>query len=155
MSVPFARHISVIRTLRWLSRWLAVCLSVWLSVYYPSLLSIKILLIDQNLFFVFPNISKFQIVATGRRNELHFLLFDAFSSLHDILFICFFHFYTHRRWQDDNIQRYLCFSFLLLSFTSFLPLISHRSLHFLSFFPYVSLRVVLLLRLLFASIKIC
>lgn len=49
---------------------------------------------------------------------------------------------------------FLSFSFVLHPFfvRSSLPLIS---IHFLSFFPHVSLRVVLLLRLLFASIKIC
>lgn len=49
---------------------------------------------------------------------------------------------------------FLFFSFVLHPFfvRSSLPLIS---LHFLSFSPHVSLRVVLLLRLLFASIKIC
>lgn len=52
---------------------------------------------------------------------------------------------------------FLSFSFVLHPFfvRSSLPLVCLLSLHFLSFFPYVSLRVVLLLRLLFASIKIC
>lgn len=149
-------------------------MSVWLSVYYPSLLSIKIVLIDQDLCTYYDYCSLFLsflflFLLTFPSSRLSLLeeetncifcysmlshrctIFFSFVSLISI------HIEDGKMVIFNVICVFLSFSFVLhpLFVRSSLPLISLRSLHLLSFFPYVSLRVVLLLRLLFASIKIC
>lgn len=154
---------------------MAGCLSIRLAVYYPSLLSIKILLISHDLctyydycslslffflflfFLIFPNSRLSLLEEETNCIFCHSMLSHRCTIFFSFVSLISIHIEDGKMVIFNVICVFLSFSFVLHPFfvRSSLPLVCLLSLHFLSFFPYVSLRVVLLLRLLFASIKIC